>query len=76
MGFPPLRKTISPHVKNYDNFSRVFEIANQLPRRHSLYLAPSMNGNAFSKFTLTRSLNLLTFPAGRQTEGFHVLDSM
>ena len=24
----------------------------------------------------TRSLNLLTFTAGRQTEGFHVLDSM
>ena len=38
-GFPPLRKTVSPQVKNYD-FSRVFEIANQLLARHSLYLAP------------------------------------
>ena len=28
--FPPPRKTVSPQVKNYDNVSRVFEIANQL----------------------------------------------
>ena len=48
MGFSTTEKTISPHMKNYDSFARVFEIANQLPRRHSLYLVPSMNGNAFS----------------------------
>ena len=39
-GFPQLRKTISPRVKNYDNFSRVFEITNHLLTCHSLYLAP------------------------------------
>ena len=39
-GFLPLRKTVSPHVKNYDNFARVFEIANQLLARHSLHLVP------------------------------------
>ena len=36
-GFLPLRKTVSPRAKNYDNFSRVFQIANQLLTRHSLY---------------------------------------
>ena len=25
LGLPPLRKTVSPHVKNYDTFSRVFD---------------------------------------------------
>lgn len=30
MGFPPLRKSVSSHVKNYDNFSRVFEITSLL----------------------------------------------
>lgn len=35
-----LRKTVSPHVQNYGNFSRFFEIANQLFARHSPYLAP------------------------------------
>ena len=35
-----LRKTVSPHVQNYGNFSRFFEIANQLLARHSPYLAP------------------------------------
>ena len=31
MGFPPLRKTVSPHVRNCDVFLRVVEkIANQL----------------------------------------------
>ena len=29
-GFPPLRKTVSLHVKNYDNFSRVFEVAREI----------------------------------------------
>ena len=48
MGFPPLRKTVSPQVKNYDYISRVFEVANQLPTCHSLYLAPLTNCNAFS----------------------------
>ena len=38
-GFPPLRKTISPHVKNYDNFSPVFEIAADM----SLALFSTMN---------------------------------
>ena len=37
--FPPLRRAVAPQVKNYDNFSRVFEIANQLPTCLSLYLA-------------------------------------
>ena len=46
--FRPLRKTVSPHRKNYDNFSCVFEIANQLLTRHSLYLAPWVNGNSFA----------------------------
>ena len=39
-GFPLLRKAASLHVKNYHHFSRVFEIADQLLKRHSLYLAP------------------------------------
>ena len=26
--FPPLRKTMSPYLKNYDEFSCMFEIAN------------------------------------------------
>ena len=38
-GFPPLVKTGSPRMKDFDNFSRVFEMANQLLTRHSLYLA-------------------------------------
>ena len=43
-GFPPLRKTVSPpQVKNYDNFLRVFLIANHLQTRHSLYLANEFN---------------------------------
>ena len=33
-------KEISTFVKNYDNCSRVFSIANKLLARHSLYLAP------------------------------------
>ena len=39
-GFPPLKKTVSPHVRNYDNFSPVFEITNQMLTHHSLGLAP------------------------------------
>ena len=39
-----MRKTVSPHVKNYDNFSRVFEKANQLLARHPIYLASGING--------------------------------
>ena len=38
--------TVSPHVENCDDFSRMFEIANQLLARRSLYLTPRMNGNA------------------------------
>ena len=38
-GFPPQGKTVSAHVKNIDNFSFLFEIANQLLAR----LAPWMN---------------------------------
>jgi len=34
------QKTISPHLKNYDSFSSVFEMANQLLTRNLLYLAP------------------------------------
>ena len=34
-GFPALRKAVTTHVKNYDIFSRVFDIANQLLTRHS-----------------------------------------
>ena len=40
LGFPPLRKGVSPHERNHDNLSRVFAIANQLLVRHLLYLAP------------------------------------
>lgn len=36
-GFPPFRKTVSPHMKNYKNISCVFEMANQLLEGHSLY---------------------------------------
>ena len=39
-GFPPQRRTASPHVKIYDKFSRVLDVANQLLTRHSLYSAP------------------------------------
>ena len=38
-GFSPLVKTGCPRMKDFDNFSRVFEMANQLLTRHSLYLA-------------------------------------
>ena len=34
-GFPALRKVITTHVKKYDIFSPVFDIANQLLTRHS-----------------------------------------
>ena len=34
-GFPALRKAVTTHVKKYDIFSRVFDIANQLLTRHS-----------------------------------------
>ena len=33
-GFPALRKAVTTHVKKYDIFSRVFDIANQLLTRH------------------------------------------
>ena len=36
-GFPALRKAVTTHVKNYDIFSRVFDIANQLLTRHSTF---------------------------------------
>ena len=38
-GFSPLRKIVSPYIKNYENFSHVF---NQLLARHLYYfnLAP------------------------------------
>ena len=35
LGFPALRKAVTTHVKRYDIFSRVFDIANQLLARHS-----------------------------------------
>ena len=35
-----MRKTVSPHVKNYDNFPPVFGVANQLLRGHLLYSVP------------------------------------
>ena len=34
-GFPALRKAVTTHVKKYDIFSRVFDIANQLLTRHT-----------------------------------------
>ena len=34
-GFLALRKAVTTHVKNYDIFSPVFDIANQLLTRHS-----------------------------------------
>ena len=39
LGFPQLRKTLSPHVKITIIF-KMFQFANQLLTRHSLYLAP------------------------------------
>ena len=39
---------ISTTEKNCDNFSCVFETANQLLTRYPIYLAPWMNGHAFS----------------------------
>ena len=41
-------KTASPHVQNHDDFSRLFEIASQMLARHCLYLAPRVNGHAYS----------------------------
>ena len=46
-------------MKNNHNFSPVFEIANQLLVRHSLYLAPWMNGNAFSLSNVNWMFNSL-----------------
>ena len=40
-GLPPLRKTVSPHVKNYDTFSRVFD--SQSVAGTSLALFSAMN---------------------------------
>ena len=34
-GFPALRKAVTTHVKKYDIFSRVFDIANQLLTHHT-----------------------------------------
>ena len=34
-GFLALREAVTIHVKKYDIFSRVFDIANQLQTRHS-----------------------------------------
>lgn len=34
---------VSPKVKNYNNFSCVFEIANQLLANHSLYVFSAMS---------------------------------
>lgn len=48
LAFPPLRKAYLHTQKNYDNFSRVIVIANQLLTSSSLYLAPWMNGKPFS----------------------------
>lgn len=45
--FPPLRKTMSPYLKNYYEFSCMFEIANELPTRYLLYLAALKNCNVF-----------------------------
>lgn len=48
-------QSVSPLVKNYDIFSRVFEIANQQLTCHSLYLAPGMNaGNLKPKLSRLR----------------------
>ena len=51
-GLPLMRKTTSPHMKNYNNFPRVSEVANQLLTCHLLYLKPWMNGNMFSFWNL------------------------
>ena len=40
LGISATEKSVPPHAKNYDNFSRVTVIANQLLIRSSLYLAP------------------------------------
>ena len=40
-GFPALRKFVTTHVKKNNTFSRVFDIANQLLKRHSPF-APLM----------------------------------
>ena len=51
-------QTVSTHVRNYDNFSCVFEIVNQLLTRHSLCLALWVNGDILNwvSFLLLRYL--------------------
>ena len=57
-GFLALRKAVTIHVKKYDIFSRVFDIANQLQTRHSPF-APL--GQVDEKQSSWRqSLHLLT----------------
>ena len=44
MGFQPLKKTVSPHMKNYNTFSQiVFEIADQLQLALVTALFSAMN---------------------------------
>lgn len=36
-GFTALKKAVTTHAKKYDNFSRVVDVANQLPTHYSPY---------------------------------------
>ena len=53
--FPQLRDTVSPHVKNYDNFMSVWDLLT----RHSPHLEPWRNGtaNKIHSFLLVRCLH-------------------
>ena len=47
-GFPPLGETVISTREKFSKSFDMFELANQLLTRHSLYLAPWIDGDAFS----------------------------
>ena len=53
-GFPQWEENVSPDMNNYNNFSLVWERANQLRERHLLYLVPRVNDNAFSFWDVSK----------------------
>ena len=65
-GFPALRKAVTTHVKKYDIFSRVFDIANQLLTRHS----PFAPFGQVDEWTAKPSLFSIQ---GRLSESFRIM---
>ena len=47
-GFPPIRKTMSPQLKNYDNFSRVWDHQSAADTSFALFSAMNEKQRALS----------------------------